>query len=51
VIIGINICGVITIMCDTNIINVTFYLLKVLHALKKSMSTVELFKKLRVGTL
>ena len=34
-IIGINICGVITIMCDTNTINVTFYLLKVLHAQKK----------------
>ena len=34
-IIGISICGIITIMCDTNTINVTFYLLKVLHALKK----------------
>ena len=34
-IIGINICRVITIMCDINTINVTFYLLKVLHALKK----------------
>ena len=34
-IIGINICGVIIIMYDTNTINVTFYLLKVLHTLKK----------------
>jgi hypothetical protein len=38
-------------MCDTNTINVTFYLLKVLHALKKSMFIVELSKNLRVGTL
>ena len=50
-IIGINICGVITKMCDTNTINVTFYLLKVLHALKKSVGTVELSKKLRMNTL
>ena len=34
-IIDTNIREVITIMCDTNTINVTFYLLKVLHALKK----------------
>jgi hypothetical protein len=57
VIIGINICRVIIIMCDTNTINVTFYLLKVLHALKKkkekkkSVGIVELSKKLRVDTL
>ena len=50
-IIDTNICEVITIMCDTNTINVTFYLLKVLHALKKSMCIVELSKNLRVGTL
>ena len=30
-IIGINICRVITIICDTNTINMTFYLLKVQH--------------------
>jgi hypothetical protein len=39
-------------MCDTNTINVTFYLLKVLHTLKKkSVSIVELSKKLRLDTL
>jgi hypothetical protein len=32
---GTNICGVIIIICDINIINVTFYLLKVLYAQKK----------------
>jgi hypothetical protein len=36
-IIGTNLCGVITIMCDINTINVTFYLLKVLHAPKKML--------------
>jgi hypothetical protein len=35
VIISINIYGVIAIMCDTNTINMTFYLLKVLHAPNK----------------
>jgi hypothetical protein len=35
VVIGTNIYGVITIMYGTNTINVTFYLLKVLHAPKK----------------
>jgi hypothetical protein len=44
VIIGTNICRIITIMCDTNTINVTFYLLKVLHAQKKSEGIVELSK-------
>ena len=42
-IIGTNICEVITIMCDTNIINVIFYLLKVLKK-KKSESIVKLSK-------
>ena len=42
---------VIIIMCDTNIINVTFYLLKILHAQKKNVDIVELFKKLRMDTL
>ena len=50
-IIGTNICGVITIMCDTNTINVTFYLLKVLHAQKKNVGIVELFKKFGVDIL
>ena len=36
-------------MCDTNTINVTFYLLKVLHLLKKSVSIVELVKKIEGG--
>jgi hypothetical protein len=35
VIISTNICGVISIMCDTNTINITFYLLKVLMHKKK----------------
>ena len=51
VIIGTNICGVITIMCDINTINMTFYLLKVLHALKKSVGITELSKKLRMDIL
>ena len=42
-------------MCDTNTINVTFYLLKVLHAQKKKrkkkVGIVELSKKLRMDTL
>ena len=54
-IIGTNICGVITITCDIDIINVTFYLLKVLHThlkkKKKSVSIVELSKKLKMDTL
>ena len=49
-IIGINICKVITIMCDTNTINVTFYLLKVLHALKKVWVLLNYPKKLRMDT-
>ena len=36
-------------MYDTNIINVIFYLLKILHAQKKSMSIVELSKKIEGG--
>ena len=34
-IIGTNIYGIITIMCDANTFNVTFYLLNVLHTSKK----------------
>ena len=50
-IIGTNICGVITIMCDTNTINMTFFLLKVQHTHKKNVDIVKLSKKLRVDTL
>ena len=50
-IIGTNISGVITIMCDTNTFNVTFYLLKVLHAQKKSVSIIELSQKIKGGHL
>ena len=49
-IIGTNICGVITIMCDTNTINMTFYQLKVQHK-KKNVDIIELSKKLRMDTL
>jgi hypothetical protein len=52
VIIGTNLCEVITIMYDTNTINVTIYLLKALHAeKKKKMGIIELSKILRMSTL
>ncbi len=38
-------------MCDTNTINMIFYLLKVQHAQKKKLGIVELSKEFKVGTL
>ena len=36
-------------MCDTNTFNVTFYLLKILHAQQESVDIVELSKKIEGG--
>jgi hypothetical protein len=38
-------------MCDTNTINMTFFLLKVQHTHKKNVDIVKLSKKLGVDTL
>ena len=48
-IIGTNICGIITIMCDINTIDVTFYLLKVLHIQKKKCGDCRIIQKIEGG--
>ena len=45
-IIGTNICGVITIMCDTNTINMTFFLLKVQHTQNKKCGYCKIIQKI-----